>query len=637
MNPILAREVRARWRDNLSFLLLFGLVSLLCVVILFVYSGSQQPDYDYRHLLDPRWSQTVRVSRALFKAITYGNLAGCLLLAPALSAPGLARERENGLLESLWLSQLKPRSLIAGRFWAAIGFLLLLEMAVLPLGSICLVLGGVGPGDLLLSFAIAVTAGVTGTAVGLWSSARAYRPTGALTSAYGAIAGWLLLVYVADFFYGTRLPASDPILLCLHPLTIAFLFTDPGSSNWTMFGSWRPSGTLPDSTLWLGLGAQSLFGLLLLGLATRKAARPLPAPVWLSSTSPQVDKWRRSFENRKAAAEARRQARLTHSVEGALLAEIPLAKFVRFKNPLLQREVRSRFRLRRVPGPLQVLRLVGFITVAGFWVLTVLYAISPDTRADAGTNLGLGLLAICVPAIAIMSAQSFTRERESGTWESVRLSLLTPPELLRAKWLAPVITCFYWTLPLTVLLPICLGDRGLPGNQLMGAMLVVLSWSGLTSALGMFFSWHCRTTMAATGWTLGILALLFFGWPALLNLPDAALWISGLWVPSRPDLFATQSILAEYTLAWANPLRIMNALLHRYSYYYGYYSYYSYYAPGSNYPTPGAFHGVTTHLLLLWTVTIGCLRYIWWHIKRNEDEPIDLIQYICQGLGSPRA
>lgn len=59
MNPILAREVRARWRDNRSFYLLFALPSLLCIAIWIVYQSSLLPPSS---VTAPGWSAYPRAA-----------------------------------------------------------------------------------------------------------------------------------------------------------------------------------------------------------------------------------------------------------------------------------------------------------------------------------------------------------------------------------------------------------------------------------------------------------------------------------------------------------------------------------------------------------------------------------------------
>ena len=66
-------------------------------------------------------------------------------MAPALTASSIALERERGLLESVWLSQLHPGALVWDDYGRTLAFVFILQIALVPLLSSCLLLGGVAP------------------------------------------------------------------------------------------------------------------------------------------------------------------------------------------------------------------------------------------------------------------------------------------------------------------------------------------------------------------------------------------------------------------------------------------------------------------------------------------------------------
>ena len=118
-NPILALELRARWRNNRSFTLLLGVALGLSLVALFIYqravnqtgSSSYNPFTGVKTAAISNFDlRFTAIGRELFGALAHVNIAVWLLLAAASAATPIARERERGLLESLQLSRMSAAS-----------------------------------------------------------------------------------------------------------------------------------------------------------------------------------------------------------------------------------------------------------------------------------------------------------------------------------------------------------------------------------------------------------------------------------------------------------------------------------------------------------------------------------------------
>ena len=119
---------------------------------------------------------------------------------------------------------------------------------------------------------------------------------------------------------------------------------------------------------------------------------------------------------------------------------------------------------------------------------------------------GLGAL-----SVAALASSSFARERESGTWEGLRLSLLTPLHIARVKWASPLITFFYYAAPLWILLPFGVSWRA--GGVGIGVVSMLLGIGAVACSLGticvwgLVISWRAKAPSSALGWTLGLGAL----------------------------------------------------------------------------------------------------------------------------------
>ena len=497
LNPILALELRARWRNNRSFLLLL-LVGLALIVLGFVfyeaalYNGGQ----DVAGRVRAGNTLANAIGRTLFMLLAPVNILAWLFIATASAAPAIARERERGLLESLQLSHVSARGQIGARLLANLALLGVLQLVLTPVYALAFLMGGLSPLEVGTAFYLVAWSAVLGSAFGLWFSARAHRPTGALFSALGLMAAWAAAVYVYSYGGNTNYFSGWHLL---HPSAFFAALSDP-NFDWTM--QWGGSPLLcllAVSAIWAVLCAALLWS------AARQVARTLPTAAWRSGSA-----WVEKLRHRQAVSVARApQSRVQQKASGALLAEVPLDRFVNFANPLLAREVKGRFRVRRVGWGLSLVRGALFVSVCLVWLAELYWLFDDQWRATMVPYALLMLLMVGMACLGVIAATSWTRERESGTWEALQLSLLQPGEIVRAKWLSPLVSFAYYSAPLWILLPIGALFFG-PAISLLGA-LIVAAWWGVTVALGLWISWRVRSGTAAIAWTAGLLAALMTG------------------------------------------------------------------------------------------------------------------------------
>jgi ABC-type transport system involved in multi-copper enzyme maturation permease subunit len=551
VNPILSRELRARFRDKRSFWLLFGLAALLCLTAGWIYqdalnNAQLMEEYAQGISSSPNIFSTQRASatgRHLFTVLAYGNVIVWMLVAPALTATGLCKERERGLLESLWLSPFRVHSQIWGRFLASLLFLFELQLIATPVYGITLMLGGVSPQEILSAAAIIGGAAFSGAALGLWCSARAYRPSGAMGSALGTmILGTVValytvqIVYVVSNYFGVTWWATVSMYAGLiHPLYLLAALIDQNTYG-SMF-----TGLDQKELLLYGLGGQFTISILLIVAATRKAAKPLPEAAWLGR-NPYLEGFRRRLEKRQAQrTERHEKARVGEKVGGALLYEVPFEKLVRFRDPLLNREVRARFRLRQSGPAIALFRLVALFIVLVVWLFVIasLFDANALTHANTGVALINLLAGLGIAAAAILSSSSLTGERESGTLEGLKLSLMSPRHIVLAKWVSPLVTYACWSSLLWIWLPFCLQfghHSGIALPAFLAALTTAIVALGVTGAWGLYLSSRAPHTAAATCWTLATLVFVLVGLPALDNALNVTPKISRAIFGIDPDL-----------------------------------------------------------------------------------------------------
>ena len=511
LNPIFALELRTRWRSGRSYLLLLGVALALSLLTGFIYwravvdSGLPPFDPSNGNPMPAITNDSARLGlmgRELFIALAHVNIVAWLYIAAASAATGIARERERGLLESLQLSHIGATGQIVARFAANLMLPGALQLVLLPIYAVAFLMRGVAPLEVAQAFVVVALSAIVGTSIGLWFSARSHRPTNALFGALGAITIFSIIV----FYYGSwgYILGLDFMRLrwleMLHPTTLFGALTDP---NFIWFGLASPQDTLIlISAAWLFLSGGLLWG------AIRNVNRVLPVAAW-QSNSILVEKLRA----RQAVAPP--QSKAGQRASGALLTDVPLDRFVKFSDPLLAREVKARFRLRRAGFWVGLVRFALFAVAASLWLYEIFWLFDSRSRDQMAPYALSVILLGGTLCLSVLAATSWTRERESGTWEALKLSLLPPRQILRAKWLSPLVSFAYYSAPLWILLPI--GALFVDVGAFVVGTLTVLAWLGLTVALGLLMSWRFRNGTAAIAWTVGILAMLIFGFPALMS------------------------------------------------------------------------------------------------------------------------
>ncbi|BCM89658.1 hypothetical protein IAD21_01505 [Abditibacteriota bacterium] len=542
MNPLFRREFFARWRDRRSHLLLLALSLLLAIAAYRSYENAINFTplnirvYPATPIAESLATRASRAGHALFSTLAIGNVGIWFVLAPLLLATGVARERERGLLESLQLSPMRPASQIMARTLSALSYLAILQFVTLPIYFVAFSFGGVSEDEILRVWEIVAASAFCGVGLGLALSAQSPRPSSALFGAVALLVVWSLVSIFGGNFslwlwflgLGRWVGGISGTLYFIHPLILVMSLCEPLNTGSFAWGKLFPEEALP----WSLLG-WSVIGVLGLVKATRDVTRPLPPTGWAGHNT-LIQKWRKRREDRLKAQREKRRA--TVSVEGALLADLPFDRLIRFKNPLLNREVKSRFRLRRASAWVWTGRAVIFLAGACLWVM-VFFSVffDPPGRPGAVPLVLWGEWLLGMALVGTFAASSFAREREAGTWEGIRLSLMTSGEVTRTKWASPLVAFAFLSCPLWLLLFALLpvgSWSGVPFRWILLGSLVVVSSLCWVSALGSWISLRAKSTASATCWTIGVLLALLVAAPYVaenLSISNRiALWRYGM-------------------------------------------------------------------------------------------------------------
>lgn len=205
VNPVMMKELRGRMRGMRAFVVM--------TVYLMLMSGFATLIY-FSYTADPRRlamsSAAGEIGRVLFIAIVGIELLLIIFIAPAFTAGAITGERERQTYDLLRTTLLAIPSFVMGKLESALGYILLLLLAAVPLQSIAFLFGGVSEGELVLSFVIlTVTAIALGT-LGIFYSSTMPRTLSASVRAYSAT---MLMMFVTPLvlslilsFVGFTLP-----------------------------------------------------------------------------------------------------------------------------------------------------------------------------------------------------------------------------------------------------------------------------------------------------------------------------------------------------------------------------------------------------------------------------------------------
>lgn len=538
INPILVRDARVRWRGNRAFWMAFIYTTVLASAMMWRYLDFHS---DSRGEDALPFLRAAQLGHDLFLMLTWMQALGWMLLAPALTATSIAGERESGLLESIQLSHLTTWQIITGKLLSALSFVVLMIVISLPITAVCFVLGGVSDGEFRAALALHLTTAVTGAAVGLAASASYRRASTAMAMTFIFMLLWGIASLIS--FVYAQMGAMAGVPAWAIPILEIFGWTNPIIAAYDLAEPLRGIGMTTSFFDWPGwlicIAAQGLFTLSRLWQTARALKKPMEDWWNQAEKTPKAKRGQSAQSTSEAPANVvAAQSTLSAPDASASTArarrrawmEVPLASRMvasewMNRHPMLQREARGKFRVRRPPRWFVWLFTLP-IVVLGYLYARVWWLALDDSfaRESIWWVAIFGLLLVTVLGCAIMGAGAFTRERESGAWESILLSLLPTHSIMLAKVLSPPLaTAFYSLLLWPILLP-CIRHLVVVSGQHSGASLtqaiacvVILAGAAwMTTSWAMACSWFCRKTAAATGWAIGSLFVLWVFAPLFL-------------------------------------------------------------------------------------------------------------------------
>jgi ABC-type transport system involved in multi-copper enzyme maturation permease subunit len=224
LNPVLIKELRGRMRGGRAFVLITIYLLVLSGVTLLFYAALA--DVSASDLNAGR-----QIGKGLFLLIATVSLIEVCLITPALTAGGIAGEKERQTYDLLVSSLLSPWQIAWGKLGAALSFALLMILAVVPMMSLAFLFGGVSLAEVLIALAGLLATAVFYATIGLFWSAALRSTLGATSLAIGSIIMMLLgipfLALIFTLIFGRELAPEWLNSALFVYLSGAFLYSHP--------------------------------------------------------------------------------------------------------------------------------------------------------------------------------------------------------------------------------------------------------------------------------------------------------------------------------------------------------------------------------------------------------------------------
>jgi ABC-type transport system involved in multi-copper enzyme maturation permease subunit len=417
MNPIIRRELLEvlRTRKAVALQLALGLGCALLVLVRWPSEGTAD-------LNGVRAQQVLRV-------FGYGLLAGILLLVPAFPATAIVRERIKGTLALLFSSPMSAWSIYQGKLGGVLGFTFLLLAMTTPAAAACYTLGGMGTqGGIAGLYLVLILAAVQLSTLALLVSTYARSADGALRTTYGIVLAVCVLSLGPHLLLRGK---SDPVaeatswLRCLSPIPAVMEVLGQGDVGGQGIGS-TSSAT-----------ARYVMLAVLTSLGCAFAS--------ISQLNPRL------FDRARPAGVMTQDRSVLGQVGRRLLFLIDPQRrsgsMTLWLNPVMVKEFRSR-RFGRSHWTLRLIAVCAILSLGLSYVAASgILGWGMEVIGGALVLLQVALLILFAPSLA---ASLVSSERESGSWELLRMTPLSAGAILRGKLLSvawPLLLLLCATLP----------------------------------------------------------------------------------------------------------------------------------------------------------------------------------------------
>ncbi len=465
MNPLIQREFFGILRSPRAFATLLLLTTAFSVAVLMRWPSDAKVDLS--------GAQSIGV----FRVFGYGLLAGVIFLVPAFPAASIVKEKNKGTLALLLNSPLTPVSIYIGKLAGVLLFSLLVLMASLPAAAACFAMGGVDlVGGLGLLYCILALLVIQYATLGMMVSSFVPTADSGVRVTYGIVLGLCFLTLIPHAFYQGEngyLPVFAEWLRYFSPLPVIMRLMGHGSV--------ASRGLMEDASGTMEFVSMTIVTWFVF------------AAVTLSRLNYRI------FDRARAQGVMTDDRRLASRMARRMFYVVDPQRRKRgipwYLNPVMVKE----FRCRRFGRSQWLLRLVAgcALTSMGLTFAAATSVVSWGVETIGGLMVFLQVILVIVLTPSL-TAGLISAERDSGGWELLRMTPISPFKIARGKLLSVA-----WTL-LLVLMATVPGylvmiyikpDMWLQVNKVM----ICLAWTAVytlavSAAVGSLF----RNTAVAT-------------------------------------------------------------------------------------------------------------------------------------------
>ncbi len=473
-NPILQRELIGRLRSPKALIAIALVAIVSCTLVLMRW---------------PREATIDLVSQGsiqVFRPVAYAIAIAIMMLTPAFPATAIVSERRKGTLVLMLNSPTPPWVIYIGKLLANVLLSVLLFSVSLPAIFACYAMGGISiAGNIVPLVLIFLGMAFQYSALGLWVSSRSQSIDASLRWTYGILLGLVVLSIGPTVLVGKLSGLKAWIAQALTTLS-------PIPALQQITGAQGQSQSIGIATGWVEFLIMCAVSTLGFALATlyklqpnmmdrsRDAGKVIEAKQssWLRRFSYLVDPNRRK-------------------------SGIPF-----WLNPVMVKEFRTRkfgrlhWLLRLIAGGAIVSILLTVVAATG----TVNWGV--DRIASSMVIMQIGFLLLLGPSLG---ANLIASEIESGGWQLMRASPISPWRILSGKLLSTFLTLLLLlmaTLPGYFMMSYI---QPAIGGQVSNVIISLLIATAMVTILSACVSAYSKTSAAATAASYAVLLVLFAG------------------------------------------------------------------------------------------------------------------------------
>ncbi|MGH2538367.1 MAG: ABC transporter permease [Candidatus Promineifilaceae bacterium] len=212
-NPVVVKELRSRMRGRRAFVILSVYLALMAGLVLLVYLPFASLSSAGFGGPNPR-----EVGLALYSMVMVVQVALVVFIGPAFTAGAISGEKERQTYDLLRTTLLPARSLVAGKLFSALAYVLLLVFVSLPVQGLAFFFGGISLVEIVIAQLLIVMSALAFALMGLFFSTR-FRST--------------LASSVATFAAALTLTIGTPVMAAIAgSMLAAFMALRLGTSWW---------------------------------------------------------------------------------------------------------------------------------------------------------------------------------------------------------------------------------------------------------------------------------------------------------------------------------------------------------------------------------------------------------------------